>query len=161
MNCNQGRHRLASSARRRVVGGVVAAAAMKALPIFAAAPAELPNIPELAAMLRLRPPARGRLVLDVPRIAEDGNTVPAKITMAGPFPSGAHVTALALFSERNPVHTIFALDFPQPVARMEFETRIRLAGTQRLVAVAALADDSVHVATAEVEVAASACVDGS
>jgi sulfur-oxidizing protein SoxY len=149
-----------SPRRRRVLAGAAALAAARALPVSAAAPS-LPDIADLKAMLAGRTPQTGRLVLDLPRIAEDGNTVPAKIVLPGPFAPNAGVRTLALFSERNPVRTIFALDYPVPVARVEFETRIRLAGTQRLVALAALADNTVHVAVAEVEVAASACVDGS
>jgi sulfur-oxidizing protein SoxY len=150
----------ASTTRRRVLAGAVAAVALRAVPLRAAA-AGLPEIPELTIMLAGRTPKHERLVLEVPRIAEDGNTVPAKITLPGPFAPDAPLVKLALFSERNPVRTIIALDYPVPVARVELETRIRLAGTQQLVALAMLADQTIYVAVAEVEVAASACLDGS
>lgn len=160
MNRNDGSRDPASMARRRVLAGAVAASALGALPVRAAV-AELPEIPELTMMLAGRTPQRDRLVLELPRIAEDGNTVPLRIALPGPFAPGAHVVRLVLFSERNPVRTIIVLDYPLPVARVEFETRIRLAGTQRLVALAMLADQTIHAALAEVEVAASACTDGS
>ena len=149
----------ASPPRRRVLAGAVALAAWPALPLRAASPS-LPDIPELAAFLAGRQPRLERLVLDVPRLADDGNAVPARLALPGPFLPGAQVRTLALFSERNPVPTIMVLDYPLPVPRVEFETRIRLAGTQRLVAVAVLADNSVYAAVAEVEVSSSACLDG-
>ena len=149
-----------SKTRRRVLAGAAAAAALRAVPLHAAV-AGLPDIPELTIMLAGRTPRRERLSLELPRIAEDGNTVPSRITLPGPFAPNAPLVKLALFSERNPVRTIIALDYPVPVSRVEFETRVRLAGTQRLVALALLADQTAYVAVAEVEVAASACVDGS
>ena len=100
------------------------------------------------------------LVLELPRLADDGNTVPVRLMLPGPFAAGAPVRTLALFSERNPVRTIIVVDYPLAVARVVFETRIRLAGSQRIVGVAVLADQTVYVAVAAIEVAASACVDG-
>jgi sulfur-oxidizing protein SoxY len=160
MNTNRAPRRAISPQRRRVLAGAAALAALRVLPVRAAAPA-LPEIPEFTAMLAGRTPRLERLVFDLPRIAENGNAVPARVVLPGPFAAGAHVRTLALFSERNPVRTIIALDYPVPVGRVEFETRIRLAGTQRLVALAALADNTVYAAVAEVEVAGSACLDGS
>jgi len=145
--------------RRRLCAGATALMAWRSLPLQAASP-ELPDIPELSALLAGRAPRVARLQLDVPRIADDGNAVPVRLAVPGPFAAGMHVRTLALFAERNPVRTVVVVDFPQPVGRAEFETRIRLAGTQRVVAIAALANDEVLAATTEVVVAASACLDG-
>ena len=149
----------ASPRRRRVLAGGAALAALRALP-GRAAPFGLPDIPELAAMLGGRAPRSERLVLDMPRIAEDGSAVPARLELPGPFAPGAHPATLALFSERNPVRTMAVLEYPLPVARVEFETRVRLNGSQRIVAVAMLADGTVYTAVTEVIDAASACLDG-
>jgi sulfur-oxidizing protein SoxY len=162
MNPNAPASPPASPARRRVLAGAAALAALPSLssPPAAAALPELPEIPELTAFLAGRTPRIERLVLTLPRLADDGNAVPARISMPGPFAPGAAVRTVVLYSERNPVHTIVMIDYLQPAARVELETRIRLAGTQRLVAVAALADNTVYAAIAEVEVSASACLDG-
>lgn len=50
--------------------------------------------------------------------------------------------------------------FPLPIARVEVESRIRLGGTQRVTALATLADGTLHAATADVVVTVSACIDG-
>jgi sulfur-oxidizing protein SoxY len=151
--------RSTSPQRRKILTSAAALAALHALP-GRAAPLGLPDIPELVVMLGGRTPRTDRLVLDLPRIADDGSAVPTRLLLPGPFAPGTHLRTLALFSERNPVRTMMMVEFPAPVARIEFETRIRLNGSQRIVAVAMLADDTVHTAVADIIVAASACVDG-
>ncbi len=51
-------------------------------------------------------------------------------------------------------------DFPVPPARAEVDARVRLAGTQRIVAIAELANGDLHAAVADVDVTISACLDG-
>ena len=101
-----------------------------------------------------------RLVLDIPRIADNGNLVPVRIAMPGPFVPGAEVKSIHLFSQKNPVPQMAVFHFPVPVGRVEVESRVRLAGTQRVVAVATLADGTLYAATADVLVTVSACIDG-
>jgi sulfur-oxidizing protein SoxY len=103
----------------------------------------------------------GRLVLDIPRIADNGNVVPVRIAMPGPFAAGAAVKSIHLFSEKNPVPQMAVFHFPLPLARVEVESRVRLAGTQRIAAVATMADGSLYSATADIVVTVSACIDGS
>jgi predicted secreted protein len=55
---------------------------------------------------------------------------------------------------------MMVIEYPVPVARFEVETRVRLNGTQQIVAVALLSDETAYTAAAEVIVAASACMDG-
>ena len=101
-----------------------------------------------------------RLVLDIPRIADNGNLVPVRIAMPGPFAPGAEVKSIHLFAQKNPVAQMAVFHFPVPVARVEVESRVRLAGTQRVAAVATLADGTLYAATADVIVTVSACIDG-
>lgn len=102
----------------------------------------------------------GRLVLDIPSIADNGNVVPVRVAMPGPFPPGTEVRTIHLFSQKNPVPQVAVFHFPVPIARVEVESRIRLGGTQRVTAVATLADGTLHAATADVIVTVSACIDG-
>lgn len=145
------------SLRRRSL--LKAAAAMPLLPVVARAAAE-PQVPAFIAFVAGRPVRNGRLTLDVPRIADNGNVVPVKITMAGPFAAGAEVRSIHVFSEKNPVPQMAVFHFPVPVMRIELESRVRLAGSQRIAAVATLADGSLHAASADVAVTVSACLDG-
>ena len=144
--------------RRRAL--VVAAAALPLLPVTVRAEDE-PEVAAFKAFVGNRPVRGGRLKLDVPRIADNGNVVPVKITLPGPFAPGAEVRSIHLFSEKNPVAQMAVFHFPVPVQRIDLESRVRLAGSQRLAAVATLADGSLYSATADIVVTVSACLDGS
>jgi sulfur-oxidizing protein SoxY len=153
------RARSLSPSRRRVVLGIAAIAVARALPVQADATA-LPQIGELDAYLAGRKPEFGRLVLDVPRLADNGNAVPLRLAMGG-FAPGAELKSIRLYSERNPVPLMARFEFPLAVPKVEVDSRIRLAGTQRIAAVAELANGDLHAAVAEISVTISACLDGS
>ena len=147
------------SARRRAL--IAGAAALPFVALRAQAQTPGPEVPAYRAFLAGRTAQTGRLVLDIPRLADNGNLVPVRIAMPGPFAPGAEVRSLHLFSEKNPVPQMAAFHFPAPQPRVEVESHVRLAGTQRLAAVATLADGSLHAAFADVVITLSACVDGS
>ena len=151
---------VASPLRRRIIVAGAALATTRALPLRAEPPA-LPSIPELDAYLAGRKPEFGRLLLDLPRLADDGNAVTMRLFMPGPFAPGMQVTSIALFSEKNPVPKMAQFDFPVAPAKVEIESRVRLAGSQRVAAIAPLADGALNAATADVSVTIAACLDGS
>jgi sulfur-oxidizing protein SoxY len=126
-----------------------------------AAADELPQLADLADYLAGRVPRFGRLALDIPRLADNGNAVPLRISMTGLFASGAELLSIRLYSEKNPVPLMARFDFPVPPARADVDARVRLAGTQRIAAVAELANGELHAAVADVDVTISACLDGS
>lgn len=148
---------LPSPRRRALLAGAVA---LPLVSLRAHAQIAGPEVPAYNAFLSGRVAQTGRLVLDIPRIADNGNLVPVRIAMPGPFAAGAEVRSLHLFSEKNPVPQMAAFHFPVPQPRVEVESRVRLAGTQRLAAVATLADGTLHAAFADVVITLSACVDG-
>jgi sulfur-oxidizing protein SoxY len=119
-----------------------------------------PEVAAYKAFVGARAVRTERLVLDIPRIADNGNLVPVRIALPGPFAPGAEVKSIHLFSQKNPVPQMAVFHFPVPVGRVEVESRVRLAGTQRVAAVATLADGTLYAATADVIVTVSACIDG-
>jgi sulfur-oxidizing protein SoxY len=121
---------------------------------------ELPEIPALADYLAGRRVQFNRLLMDVPRVADNGNSVPIKLGVLGATAPGA-VRSIHLFSERNPVPQMAVFRFAPDSNRFDIESRVRMAGTQRLVALATLADGTLLVKVAEVLVAIAACLDGS
>lgn len=145
-----------SSGRRALMVGVAA------LPLWAgrALAQDNPEVAAYKAFVGSRAVRMERLVLDIPRIADNGNVVPVRIAMPGPFAPGAEVKTIHLFAQKNPVPQMAVFHFPQPVARVEVESRVRLAGTQRVMAVATLADGSLYAAAADIIVTVSACIDG-
>lgn len=145
--------------RRRLLQGSVASILVRALPAIAAP--ELPDIPLLAQLLRGRTPRWERLRLELPALADNGLAVPLKLTMPGPFAPDPTVQAIHLFSEKNPVPDMAVFEFVAPVERIEIETRVRLAGSQKVVALAVMSDETLYAAAAEVIVTIAACLDGS
>ncbi len=145
--------------RRRVLQGMGALALIDARPLFAA-DGDLPAIPLMTTYLAGRTPRRERIRLDLPRLADNGFAVPMRITVAGPFAPGPFVRLISIFSEANPVPDLAVFEFPQPLERIEIDSRIRLAGTQQVVAIAELTDGALLATAMEVVVTLAGCMDG-
>jgi sulfur-oxidizing protein SoxY len=145
--------------RRHILQGAGALAIITCMPARAA-DGELPAIPAMTAFLAGRTPRRERIRLDLPRLADNGFAVPMRITVAGPFAPGPFVRTIAVFSELNPVPDLAAFEFPLPLERIEIDSRIRLAGTQQIVAIAELSDGNLLAAATEVVVTLAGCMDG-
>jgi sulfur-oxidizing protein SoxY len=148
-----------SPRRRDLLAGAGAAAAGTLVPALAQT-SELPQILALQAYLAGRRPQFGRMQMDLPRVADNGNSVPIKLGVLGASKPGA-VKTIHLFSERNPVPQMAVFHFAPDTTRFDIESRVRLAGTQRVVALATMSDDTLLVKVAEVLVAIAACLDGS
>ena len=142
--------------RRRFVTGAVALTLAGALPARAAMPA----IASLDAWLAGRTPRFERIKLAIPALADNGFAVPMRVSVDGPFTPEAHVKAIRLFSETNPVADMAVFEFPAPIDRVEVESRIRLAGTQQVVAAAEMSDGRVYATATEVIVTLAGCMDG-
>lgn len=100
-----------------------------------------------------REPEAGMLKIEMAELVENGNAVPVRIV------AGEAVIGLALFTPLNPepevVHVMLGADSPRP----EFSTRMRLARSQRIVAVAKAADGRCWQAGMDVIVTLAACVE--
>ena len=107
------------------------------------------------------PPRLGRVRLSLPALAESGNSVRLKVEVESPMTAASHVRQIHIFSEKNPRPLIARFSLGPRAGRAEVNTRIRLAGTQRVLALAVMNDGSVWLDTAEVAVTAAACVEGS
>lgn len=149
-------HRLARRRALQAGGTLLLAPWLPAL----AADRDVSDVPALAAFLAGRVPRWERIRLDLPRLADNGQAVPMKIVVDGPFAPGPYVKVIRLFSQRNPVPEMATFEFPVAIERIEVESRIRLAGTQRIVAVATMSDEALYAAGADVVVTIDACMDG-
>src|SRR3954471_7835251 len=136
----------ATRTRRSLLKGASLFAFASWLPARAAEES-IPDIPELTQFLAGRRLRFERVRLELPQLADNGQAVPMKLAVAGPFAPGAEVRSIHLFSEKNPVPLIAQFDFPETLARVELESRVRLAGTQHLVSVASLGDGTLLAAS--------------
>ena len=105
------------------------------------------------------PARRGRVKLDMPLLADNGHSVPLTVSVDSPMTGADHVRAIAIVSERNPRPLIARFHLGPRAGRAQVVTRVRLAGSQRVVAVVAMSDGSYWYATSEVTVTESACLD--
>lgn len=101
----------------------------------------------------------GRVVLDIAQLVDNGNAVPVRVAMEAGLPAATAVRAMALFNERNPQREVVAAQFGPLSGQPEFSTRIRLATSQKLVAVARLQDGSCWSRTVDVVVTLAACIE--
>jgi sulfur-oxidizing protein SoxY len=142
--------------RREFLAGLGAAA------LAPAAFAQAAPIESLVAAATRGAPARpGRVKLELPVLAENGNAVPMRVTVESPMNATDHVRAIHLLSERNPVRRMATFHLGPRAGRAEVASRVRLAGSQRVVAVAEMSDGSFWYGVAEVNVTESACMDES
>lgn len=148
-----------SRRRRRLVAGLAGAFVAPCAFRSAAAGADaiVPAVRQVTRGAQVRP---GRVKLAIPRLADNGNLVLCRISVESPMTETDHVRRIGIFSEKNPRPVIGVFHLGPRAGRAEIVTRIRLAGTQRVVAVAELSDGTFWSDTAEVVVTVSACLDG-
>ena len=103
---------------------------------------------------------RGRVKLELPPIVENGNTVPLTVAVDSPMSESDHVTGIHIFNEKNPQPYISAFGLGPRAGRAAVSTRIRLADSQQVVAIARLSDGSFWSDSADVIVTLAACAEG-
>ncbi len=104
-----------------------------------------------------RTPTQARVKLDLPKIADDGGSVPITITVDSPMTEESHVTDVLVVAEGNPRPHVATFHFSPASGAAEVSTRIRLAQTENVVAVAKMNDGSVYMARKEVTVTVGGC----
>ena len=102
-------------------------------------------------------PQLGRVILDMPEIAENGNTVPMHLRIDSPMTAEDHVRKVLILADGNPQSGVATLHFSPMAGVAEANTRIRLGGTQNVMAVAEMSDGSYHMASFEVRVTIGGC----
>lgn len=102
----------------------------------------------------------GKVKLDVAALVENGNTVPITVSVDSPMTAESHVKTIAVFNERNPQREVAVFQLGPRAGRASVSTRIRLATSQKLVAVARLSDGTLWSHTVEVIVTLAGCVEG-
>jgi sulfur-oxidizing protein SoxY len=102
---------------------------------------------------------RSGVEVELPQLAENGNSVPLHIRVASPMTAADHVSAIHVIAERNPRPLVAIFRFGEHSGRAEIDTRVRLAGTQKVTVLAALSGNRFRMAQVEVLVTSAACLD--
>ena len=101
----------------------------------------------------------GKVKLEVPPLVENGNTVPMTVSVASPMAPEDHVRSIHVFNEKNPQPNIGNFYLGPQAGRAQVSTRIRLADSQRVVAIAKLSDGTFWSASVDVVVTLAACTE--
>jgi len=101
----------------------------------------------------------GKVKLDIPPLVENGNTVPITVSVASPMTAEDHVKSIHVFNEKNPQPNIGNFVLGPRAGRAVVSTRIRLADSQKITAIAHLADGSFWSVSVDVVVTLAACTE--
>ncbi|PKU22431.1 SoxY-related AACIE arm protein [Telmatospirillum siberiense] len=104
-------------------------------------------------------PHDGRVLLDLPPLVENGNAVPLTVTVDSPMTGQDHVVAIHLFNEKNPQPYVASFHLGPRAGRAQVSTRIKLADSQQVIAIAQMSDGSFWQGGAKVIVTIAACVE--
>jgi sulfur-oxidizing protein SoxY len=101
--------------------------------------------------------AAGRISIDLPEIAENGNTVPLTIALDSPMTAEDHVSDILVVAEANPRPTVVTFHLTPMSGRAEVATRIRLAATENVTVVARTSKGQLITAQKMVKVTVGGC----
>src|SRR5215471_21320760 len=101
----------------------------------------------------------GKVKLELPSIVENGNTVPLTVSVESPMTQADHVESIHIFNQKNPQPFVATVHLGLRAGKAHIATRIRLADSQRIVAIARLSDGSFRSGSADVIVTLAACTE--
>jgi sulfur-oxidizing protein SoxY len=102
---------------------------------------------------------RGKVKLTLPPLIDNGNSVPLSVAVDSPMTEADHVEAIHVLTEKNPLPDVVSVILGPRAGRATFATRVRLADTQTVTAIAQTSDGAFWSDTAEVVVTLSACLE--
>ena len=102
---------------------------------------------------------KGKVTLDLPPLVENGNTVPMSVSVDSPMTKDNYVKAIHVFNEKNPQANVISVQFGPRAGKAEVATRIRLADTQKITAIAVMSDGTCWSDTQDVVVTLAACLE--
>jgi sulfur-oxidizing protein SoxY len=145
--------------RRNVLGLTAGAAAFavagtRVTPAFATVEATDKSIMDFTGGVA---PGEGKITLTAPEIAENGNTVPVSVSVESAMSGDDLVDSIIVFADGNPSPAIATFHFTEMSGAALATTRIRLAKTQNVIAVAKMKDGSVFMDKKQVKVTIGGC----
>jgi sulfur-oxidizing protein SoxY len=106
------------------------------------------------------PVTKGKVKIDLPPLIENGNAVSLTVAVESPMTVEDHVKAIHLFTEKNPQPNVISVQLGPRAGRATFSSRIRLADSQKVIAIAQMSDGSFWSDEIEVIVTLAACLEG-
>lgn len=100
---------------------------------------------------------QGNITIELPQIAENGNTVPITVSVDHPMTDQSYVEAIHIVAERNPSPEVAGFNLTPHNGKAEISTRMRLGETQKVVAVAKSSDGNYYIAKKDIKVTIGGC----
>ena len=151
-----------NTTRRDFLGLAGGAAVAGAVPIVTLRPIEATPAMLTSAIRNVVGEAQvkaGKVKIDIPPLVENGNTVPMTVSVTSPMTETDYVKSIHVFNEKNPQPNIGNFYIGPWAGRAQIATRIRLADSQKVVAIAHMSDDSFWSVSADVIVTLAACTE--
>lgn len=101
--------------------------------------------------------SEGRVTLQLPQIAENGNTVPVTVEVDSPMSANDFVKKIHIISEGNPTPYVATFNLTPMTGKAEVSARMRMARTQNVVALAEMSDGSFYAAKQQIKVTIGGC----
>ena len=128
-------------------------------PLFPSQASEDEAVAAMKAIMGSTTPKAGRVALELPPLVENGNLVTIKVSVDSPMTQSDYVKAVHVIAEGNPLPNVVRFFLGPRAGRAEIGTRIRLANSQRVWAVAEMSDGSFWRGYAETLVTLAACTE--
>ena len=143
--------------RRRVMAGLGVGVLVAALgPHLAVAkPQDVEKA--MRKLIGEKKPKQGRVKVELPQIAENGNTVPIKVSVSGPMTEADYVKVVHVFADGNPRPDVASFHFTPRSGKAFVSTRMRMAKTQNIIAVAETSKGDVFIGKQSVKVTIGGC----
>ncbi|MBS0224545.1 MAG: SoxY-related AACIE arm protein [Proteobacteria bacterium] len=142
--------------RRTFVAGSLLVTVLPLASAQAAPDTMMAAVKEVTGEAAVRP---GRVTLDIPPLVENGNAVPVTVSVESPMTEADHVTAVHVFNEKNPQPHVFNAWLGPRNGKAIVATRIKLADTQKVIAIAETSRGEFWSASADVIVTIAACTE--
>jgi sulfur-oxidizing protein SoxY len=121
--------------------------------------AAIPTAEAIGEIVGDAPVHQGKVKLELPPLVENGNAVPLTVSVDSPMTEGEHVKSIHVFNEKNPQPNVASFYLGPRAGRAQVSTRIRLADSQKVIAIAQLSDNSFWSDSVEVVVTLAACLE--
>jgi sulfur-oxidizing protein SoxY len=102
-------------------------------------------------------PATGKVTIDAPHIAENGNTVPITVSVDSPMTAQSYVKKIVVAADGNPLPGVAIFELSPANGKASVDFRMRLAQTENVTAVAQMSDGSLWTATRAIKVTIGGC----
>jgi sulfur-oxidizing protein SoxY len=145
--------------RRTFTLGVAAAVTAFAVPATTALAQDQVQAWELAVrkIVGEAKPSEGKFALELPEIAENGNTVPFTVSVESPMTEKDHVKAIHVIATANPQPGVATFRLTPLSGKAAVSSRLRLARTQDVIGIAELSDGRFLMAKRPVKVTIGGC----